>query len=241
MVTLSVASKSETSRLAPWRTGLWRWHLPQGTGIVAGVTDRTGDLQVVRHQLGAAGRLIVQTEQVHGASVAAVEADSPSLQPIPGCDALVTQRPGIALTMHTADCLPLVFWDPTQRVIGLAHVGWRGLVRALPSRVVSVMAQSYRSHPDDLWVAIGPAIRPCCYDVGPTFPVSLHPFVQEHGGRRVCDLVACARHQLSTARVRSDRILDSGQCTACQPLRWYSVRREGEQTGRLVSFIMLHS
>lgn len=230
--------ETEVTRFSLWRPGLWRFHIPQAGRVRAGVTDRTGSLESLQ-ATAVFPQGMVMAGQVHGASIASVERIRAPGHPIAGCDALVTQTLGLGLAVRTADCLPLFVWDPVQGVVGVAHAGWRGLAAALPCRLISFLQQRYHTHPGDLWVGIGPSIRACCYDVGPAFESRLAPWVQEQGGRRTCDLIACAAAQLREAGVAARRVLDSGQCTACEPDRWYSLRREGEACGRLVSWISM--
>ena len=291
--------------LIPWQAGLWRFLISNDTRLLAGVTDRSGDLERLRTCLHpdarwgrqarvACGRGLVLAEQIHGASLAAIETTDPPANPIAGCDGLTTRVRGLALVIRTADCLPIVVWDPIQEVVGLIHAGWRGLVSRLPMRVVSFVQRVYHSRPQDLWVGIGPAIRSCCYEVGKEFeprfgsfvhpaPRKLRPFPRrlprdpsprnperERGtgwgggakcpegflpeatpplagwggvhtgrGRLTCDLIGCATQQLVASGVRPWRVVDSGQCTSCEAVRWHSVRRDGEHGGRLLSFVMV--
>ena len=182
---------------------------------------------------------LAEVQQVHGGAVAALLGPAVPHAPIAGCDALVTTVPALALVIRTADCLPVFFADAARGVIGLAHVGWRGVAAELPARVVAVFRHGFFSAPQGLRATIGPCIRACCYDVGPEFAGALAPFVRERAGRRTCDLVGATKAQLEASGVRGARIVDSGECTACHPQRWYSLRREGPDTGRLVSFIRL--
>jgi len=267
MPTQTAAIRSDI--LTAWRPGLWRVRLPQGTPLIAGITDRSGGLDTLNAQLATMSHGLVFAGQVHGASLAAVDFPNPFVNPLPACDGLTTTVGGVVLVIRTADCLPLFVWDPIQRVVGLAHVGWRGLARSLPMRMVAFVRQLYRSRPEDLWVGIGPAIRACCYEVGPEFPAHpgergaggeehFGPFLQHHDGRRTCDLIACATHQLVASGVRAWRLVDCGQCTVCSThpfvsddgvhdfkksaqadFLWHSVRRDGETGGRGLSFIML--
>ena len=158
---------------------------------------------------------------------------------VPGCDALLTAAPGVALLIRTADCLPIFFADPARGVVGIAHAGWRGLAAGLPARVVAAFRHAHRSRIEELQVAIGPAIRACCYEVGPEFAERFGPFVQERGGRRTCDLIGLAIDQLRRCGIPPGHIMDTGHCTACELQHWYSLRREGPTTGRLTSLIMV--
>ena len=206
--------------------------------VAAGITDRHTDFSRMMDKLEPPVATMA-AEQVHGASVAMVERYEGTMSAVAGCDALLTRLPGLALLARTADCLPIFFADPSRGVIGIAHAGWRGLAAALPARVVSAFRHAYHSAVNELRVAVGPAIRACCYEVGPEFVKRFGPFVRERGGRRTCDLVGVARAQLVECGVRPDRVLDSQRCTACETRHWFSLRREGPTTGRLTSFIVL--
>ena len=223
----------------PWRPGLWRFTFPRmSRGVVAGITDRSCDVEGLRARLAAPAGLAFAA-QPHGASVAALEVPLAPADPLPGCDGLMTRTPGLALVIRSADCLPIILWDPIQRVVGLIHAGWRGLTSQLPLRALSFLRHGYHSNPAHLWIGIGPAIRPCCYGVGREFLPRFGRFVYTRRGRRVCDLIGYATQQLLAGGVPRAQVVDSGRCTACEPARWYSVRREGEHGGRLLSFVMI--
>ena len=163
------------------------------------------------------------------------------MQRIPGCDALLTETGGLTLLIRTADCLPILFAHPVRGIVGIAHAGWRGLAARLPARVVAAFRHLYQCRAEDLQVAIGPAIHACCYEVGPEFSGRFGRFVHERNGRRTCDLIGVAMDQLRSSGVRAEHLVESARCTACESDHWFSVRREGDATGRLTSFIMLRS
>ena len=206
--------------------------------MAAGIADRSADPSRFMDRLRAPAGA-VEGEQVHGASIAVVGRGAQGIQAVAGCDALLTNAVGLALRVRTADCLPIFFAAPLQGAVGLAHAGWRGVALALPARVVAAFRRTYHSRPETLQVAIGPAIRVCCYEVGPEFDGRFGRFVQECGGRRMCDLIGAAIEQLRASGVRPDRIVDTRQCTACEAQRWFSLRRQGPATGRLTSFIVV--
>ena len=222
------------------RDGVWWLRGWASRRIVAGVTDRHADPTRLATQLGPAV-MMAGAEQVHGGSVAilgpGVAADA--VRFVPGCDALLTRAVGTVLLMRSADCLPIVFADPSRGVVGIAHAGWRGLAASLPGRVVAAFRRTYHTESRELHVAIGPAIRSCCYEVGPEFHARFTPFVHERGGRRTCDLIGVALDQLRRCGVRPDRVTDTQHCTSCEPQHWFSLRREGPTTGRLTSFITI--
>ncbi len=228
----SNAPSFELDSSGGWRFA--RWSTPR---VMAGVTSRhitptqmLSDFNGVFH--------LVEAEQVHGGSIAVIgRAAGRSM--IAGCDALVTDVPGQALLIRTADCIPLLLADAGRGVIAIIHAGWRGLACQLPLRVLALLGRLFHSDAGRIDVAIGPAIRACCYEVGPEFVGRFGRFVTLTDGRRRCDLVGIAIEQLQRGGVRPGHIFDSGQCTACAPERWFSVRREGNATGRLTSVIVL--
>lgn len=206
--------------------------------VVAGITDRHGDRERFLRKLPQP-HAIIEAEQVHGASLAVVEHPVMLSQPLAGCDALVTSVPGVALLMRTADCVPIGFADPARGIVALAHVGWRGVAASLPARVIAALRHMYQSQAAEVRVVIGPSIRSCCYEVGPEFRAWCGAFLQDRGERQTCDLVGAAVDQLQRCGVRPAHVLDSRECTACNTQRWFSVRREGDATGRMTSLIML--
>ncbi len=218
--------------------GLWWFRSWVSPRLIAGVADRHADTAQLTRLLRASST--VEAEQVHGAGISVI-GRTRAREPLPGCDALVTEVPGTALLVRTADCLPLLIADPRRGVIAIAHAGWRGLAASLPARLVAALRHSAQSRPDELHVAIGPAIHACCYEVRPECAGRFGRFVREAQGRLMCDLIGVAIEELVRSGVRPERIVDSGQCTACDLGRWCSVRREGGATGRLMSFIMMRA
>ncbi len=219
--------------------GWWltRWG---SSRVMAGVTDRHTERSALLRRVRSL-RVSVETEQVHGSSIAAIDHPFESSDPIAGCDGLLTSHPGVALLIRTADCLPLFFAEPSRGIIGLAHAGWRGLAAQLPLRMLAAFRHLYHVRAEALHVAIGPAIRSCCYEIGPEFASRFAPFVHRRGDHRTCDLIGVAIDQLRQGGVRAERIADCHQCTACDTQRWFSLRREGQATGRLTSLIALRS
>ena len=165
--------------------------------------------------------------QVHGARV--VEVVAPGHHP--DCDALVTRRPDVVLAVTTADCMSLLYHAPG--VVAAAHSGWRGTAEAMPVAALDAVCRLAGCAPDAVSVAIGPAIRGCCYEVGDDvaarFPDAA---VRATGGKPRLDLPTAARIALGAAGVRPDRLDDTGACTCCEPEWYFSHRRDRGRTGR---------
>lgn len=187
------------------------------------------------------------TWQVHGVHVARATAENAGGM-IDKADAIITDRPDLPLTQRYADCTPLIVYDPRRHAAGLAHAGWRGAVAGMATTLVQAMTAAYGSDPADLVGVIGPAIGPCCYEVGPeviekveqAFPASaalLRP--PANGGSPHLDLWAANRWQLEQAGV--GQIETAGICTRCQRTTFFSHRGDGPQTGRFGAVIMLRA
>lgn len=152
-------------------------------------------------------------------------------------DALVGRGRGLALSVVTADCVPLLLSGPAG--IAAAHAGWRGIAAGIvPATVVALGGEAGETV---AW--IGPAIGPCCYEVGPEVAAQVaaasDPEVVEEGpaGRPHLDLQEAVRLQLRAAGLRHLHILRL--CTRCQDFRLHSHRREGKAAGRNHAFIWL--
>ena len=218
--------------------GGWVFSRWASSCAAAGITDRACDRMRLLKEFSSLPQM-VEAEQIHGSSVAVVETAQNVLQPVKGCDALITNVPGLILVIRSADCIPIFFADSSKRVVALAHAGWRGIASLLPLRMIAALHHTYKSCPDDVHVAIGPAIRACCYEVGPEFVQLFGPFVEQGNERCRCDLTGAAIAQLQEGGIRKAHITDCERCTACDTQHWFSLRREGSSTGRMSSFIML--
>jgi len=192
------------------------------------------------------GRLILM-RQVHGDRIHVIDEDGPLPEGLSECDGLITDRPGVALGIRTADCVPLFCVDRTRRVIGAAHAGRRGTALGIAARMVATLTERFSSRPEDILAVIGPAIGPCCYQVDtpvfdafsamPGADLFLRPCPEK--GRWMLDLALANRLQIREAGVPSKNIYASGLCTACRQDLFFSHRVAGGRAGRQISLIML--
>jgi YfiH family protein len=183
-----------------------------------------------RRLAGLAGidpRRVAMGWQVHGADV--LEWERPPEPPafaepggvaLPKVDGHATSVPGLALLVLVADCLPVALVTPGR--VAMLHCGWRGLAAGLLARALEGFAEPPAA-------ALGPAIGPCCYEVGPDVLERFKPLGGVVSGRRL-DLGAVARRQLEAAGVQ--RIEEVGLCTSCHPELFFSHRRDDGRTGR---------
>ena len=162
-------------------------------------------------------------------------------------DALVTNRPGICLCVQTADCVPVLLFDPVNRVIAAVHAGWRGTVKKIAEAAVLKMQKKYHSNPENILAAIGPSIGPEVYEVGDevvnevrkTIPFPGKTLQQNVSGKFHFNLWEANRQILLSCGISSQNIEMAGECTFSYRDKFFSARREGTDTGRMVSGIML--
>jgi polyphenol oxidase len=176
---------------------------------------------------------IARMHQVHGGRV--VTAGESGLAG--EADGLVAARPGLALLVTVADCLPVFLFDPESAVIGALHAGWRGIVGGVLEAGIEA-ARAAGAPPARLEVAIGPGIGPCCFEVGPEVAARFDPATHRpgRGTRPHLDLGHAARLRLIAAGVAPGAISGPQACTRCQAERYFSAR--AGDLGRMVGFIV---
>lgn len=163
-------------------------------------------------------------------------------------DALITNVPGIILTVYTADCVPVYLVDPAHRAIGLAHSGWRGTVAKITAKTLAAMHAAYGTNAADCVCAIGPSICRDCYeiseDVADAFRKAFGPAAKSlltptRPGHCLLDLWAAGRLILEDAGVPSAAIAVTDICTRCNPELLFSHRAAGERRGNCCAFLSL--
>jgi YfiH family protein len=182
-----------------------------GSVGLKGAADRDAVLasrDAFAHSLGLDGVPLTTIGSVHGAAVARVDE---SLSSVDDVDALVTDRPGVALFATYADCYPIVLWDPEKRVAGLVHAGWRGTQAGVAGAAVTFMREEFGcSH---IRAGIGPGICGRCYEVGEDVARKFDARFVSPGknGRWMLELAAANTAQLEQAGAKA--VYDIGMCT----------------------------
>jgi len=188
--------------------------------------------------LGIAGEPPAFLRQIHGADVITVERGGPAGR----ADVLVTARAALPLAIFSADCLPIVLYDPVNGRLAMAHAGWRGTAQSA-ARAAAGALVSAGGRAETLLGAIGPSIGPCCYEVdGPVierfaaaFPGEWSSWVTAAGpGKWMLDLWRANEDQLRMAGLDPGRVDNPRLCTACRGDLFFSYRR-GRGQGRLVT------
>jgi YfiH family protein len=190
--------------------------------------------------------------QVHGAGVFRVTAGTtPEALAQAEVDALCTDLPGVAVGIFTADCVPLLVGDPVTGAVAAIHAGWRGVVAGVAPATLAAMAEAHGGRMSDLRVALGPAIGPCCFEVGPEVVAAFDAQIPEAraagaiadgrsgGGKPHIDLKRALLAQLQAAGISPAHIDAGAECTMCDPAgRFYSYRRDNTRTGQHLSLIV---
>ena len=179
--------------------------------------------------------------QVHGQRIILLRENHRfSQRTLEEADGIVTNLNGFPLAVRTADCLPIFFYASTQKCIGLIHAGWRGTNQGIVKEAIKMMAAEYRVTADEIKVSLGPAIRHCCYRVGKEIKDCFPGETLQRGDNYYFDLPLANIHQLMAMGVREKNIFDCGVCTYCD-INYFSYRREGDASGRMISFMMMRS
>ncbi len=194
-------------------------------------------------------------QQVHDTKILSIGKEYASLcqlekdKLLNGVDALVTSEYGICLCVSTADCIPLFFYDSVQKIVAVAHAGWRGTVNRIATKTVESMREWYGSKAEDLRVAVGPGISMEAFEVGVDvyetfreagFPMDKVARWYRPSAKWHIDLWAANGWLLQEAGVQREQIEFSGVCTYLQCEDFFSARRLGIKSGRILSGIMLN-
>src|SRR4029077_6725703 len=188
----------------------------------------------------------------------------------PQGDAALSGQAGLLLGIQTADCVPILLADPRRRVVAAVHAGWRGTLARVVAKTLGRMQLEFGTRPEDVVAALGPAIGPCCYEVGPEVAQAcsaqfagaaewfegpferlatgeepnplpwltmMPPGHQPPPERVRLDLRAANRWQLVDAGVNPRNIAASALCAGCRSDLFFSYRKEGAATGRMMSVI----
>lgn len=213
--------------------------------------------------VGADSLQLVPLKQFHSSLARVFSA--PLDTPLKG-DASLTATPGLLLGVQTADCVPILLVDTRRRAVAAIHAGWRGTLARIAEKTVGRLRYEFGTKPSDLLAAIGPSIGPCCYDVStdlvtrfsmqfadsdsyfdeartgdepnPLQWLNMRPPGHQPPPKNVqLDLVAANRSQLLAAGLSARNIFASALCTGCHPDLFFSHRKEGPRSGRLLSVI----
>lgn len=206
--------------------------------------------RAVAHHFGVAADHVSWLRQVHGTAVAVFRrgAGAAQCEGRPEADIVVSNDPRRVIAVQTADCVAILLADRRTGAVGAAHAGWRGSAQGVARVAVAAMREHFGSRPQDLVVALGPSIGPCCYAVGEDVR---HAFLQNDGpGAAIAgwftpddgstlrlDLWRANRDQLAQAGVPPAQVNGAELCTVTRRDLFFSYRAEGTGAGRMVAAI----
>lgn len=182
-------------------------------------------------QLTLGHKQLVIPQQVHGNKV--IEVSRRQTDQTLGSDGLVSSDTSLVLGVLVADCVPLLFFDPKKRVMGVAHAGWRGTLANIASNTVEKM-KALGSNPEDITVSIGPHIAACCYDVPKERAMKFQQsfgddVIEEEKNQWKIDLGKANVLGLTKVGIKPEHIETSAICTCCNR-DYFSYRRDSKET-----------
>ena len=210
-----------------------------------------GNRSLLARAFGINQEALVTPRQVHGSDILVINEpneDFSHFLSVEG-DAVITNQTNVMIGVCVADCAPILLCDPDKKVIAVVHAGWRGTADRLIIKAVSGMQSEFGSDPAQLQAAIGPCIKKCCYEVDEpvrqAFQKGEIPWDScselKGPGKWQLDLAAANRELLMQAGLMSVAIQLSDQCVCCHREQFFSYRRDKEESGRQMGFIMLKS
>lgn len=191
---------------------------------------------------------MVFAQQVHGDKIAVLRKEDAGRGVVKGeealenTDAMITREKNICPVILSADCVPLVFYDPKKMAVGAVHAGWRGTMLNIAGKTVKSFIEKFQTDPKDLLVGIGPSIGLECFEVGDEVVKAaekegLSDFVIKKEGKRLFDLWSANKVQLIEAGVLEKNIDIANICTHCDK-GFYSYRRNKIE-GRFATGIII--
>ena len=194
---------------------------------------------------------VIQGHQVHGDRIAVIDRPDLTRADLEGYDAFICKLPGVAIGVRTADCVPILLYDPVQRVVAAVHSGWKGTVLRIAQKTIGLMKSDFGCLPEELRAVIGPAIGPDSFQVGQEvvekFEEAGFPMSQVwsdrgpgdgspmSGGHHI-DLFKANKWILEESGVRDIQVFDIDTFTDTS---FFSARREGTACGRNINAIKL--
>lgn len=202
--------------------------------------------------IGADGQVIAMSHQVHGGEVHTVTTADLRTDPYDKveyeADGLMTDLPGVTLLVYSADCIPVLFYDPVRRVAAAVHAGWRGTAAGIVDNAVARMKDVYHSRPEDILAAIGPGVCSSCFETHEDVPNAMRAALGDEvskfvvslgGGKCKVDLKGINALRLRRCGVMTTNIDISPDCTMCAHEKYWSHRYTRGERGSQAAFLSL--
>lgn len=203
--------------------------------------DDTDVVKKNRHlffeSMGISETMVAIPQQVHSSHVKIAEQPGVYSQ----CDALISAQPNLFLTVQTADCFPVFIFDVYQKVVAIVHSGWRGTAQNIVGKTIRLMQDKFASRPQNMLVAIGPGVQQSCYQVDEQTAQHFEQkfLLPDVPGHFKLDILANIIEQIQKEGVLLNNLEWETTCTHCAADLYYSYRRDGKQSGRMMGLIGL--
>lgn len=212
------------------------------------ITDYSGIanyLNKIGQQININRQQFIWANQTHSSNIKVVS-EIPST-PVKNTDGFITNKKNICLCVFTADCTPVIYYDATKQTIGIAHAGWRGTAQNITGKMIRLFKTKFHSNPADISAIIGPCITQPVYQVGKNvfdefcqLPYDIDSaFKPDTNGKYLLDLKLANKIILINEGLKEENITISPYCTVKNNNRFYSARKEGIETGRIMSGVMM--
>lgn len=206
----------------------------------------TQNRQLLASEFSIAPDKLIFPVQTHSNHVKRVNANTSS-ESLEDTDAIVTNEKEILVSVMSADCVPVLLYDPVKQAVAAIHAGWRGTMAAIVSETIALMQKEFGSDPSSFLAAIGPSICDEVYEVGEEVIRAVEKLYgskngiisREQDGKGFCNLWEANRIQLLRAGVKAENIEVAGLCTYKNADLFFSARKSGNKAGRFAAGIML--
>lgn len=203
----------------------------------------THNLDSIAQALGFDRQQMVSPKQTHSCNIGIVKSVNDIF---PNTDALITNIQDICIFIRTADCVPILLFDPINKAVAAIHSGWRSTIQEISKHTIDLMQKQYGTKPENLTAGIGPSIGPTVYEVGSEV---FEQFKNQYGDEFINPINESDKALLNLWGINKQILINSGVpenqievaeiCTYSNPQLFYSARRDGVKTGRLATGIII--
>lgn len=206
-------------------------------------SDVLSNHRLLAMALGYEYSRLVHMRQIHSDRIVIVNGLQDFNSP-PECDALITDRPGVPIMVMSADCTPILLYDPDTRAIGAVHAGRAGALQEILPKTIETMVKTYGTKPENLRITLGPSIGGCCYEINPSIAATVEErsyanALRSENDKIFLDVNTILLTQLERMDIKDGHVEVLQNCTACESDEYFSYRADQQRTGRIAGVIML--
>lgn len=238
LLTYTFTTRHDGLSKVPFNTNNFAFHVGDDANVV-----RQNHLLLAK-ELDYDLERLVHMRQIHSDIIVVVDPEVDNFENPPECDALITDIPNIPLMVMTADCTPVLLFDPVRNVIAVAHAGRAGAVKGIIPKTIAKMCSDFGSSIEDIAVVLGPSIHGCCYEVGEKIAQEVtddgYGFaVIAKEGSYYLEVNTIIKKQLEETGIKNENVEDVNICNACENKHFFSYRADRQKTGRIAGVLML--